>query len=425
MALPNIAFPGYQAFSRPDGAPNPTWIQFLLAVYNALGGSSGSASALLDTISNAPGSMLVRGSTIWDGLLAGPPFRVLIMGGAFPAWGLLNGNSFPEQPEHWFFGGPSGGGAAHPQFRALVDSDLPPLPPPDFGDQGPGTFFASPALVAGPPFFRQILPSDIPLLDASNFSPEAANAFLLGPASGADATPTFRTIATADLASAEGQFPGTATNDDATAGNVGEYASSTATNTSSVVTISNASPGVVTWAAHGQNIGSPVNFTTSGGLPTGLAPGVIYYVCSTDFLPGSFTVAASLTDAFAGTPIDTSSAGSGVHTAHGNAFLTTTQAIDITGLSLAAGDWDVWANLATDAAITTAKGWISLVSATDPSPPNQGAYASWGAQTLATPIGMMRVKVPAGPNQTVYLSMLPTFAGSVNGLGFLGARRPR
>jgi hypothetical protein len=75
------------------------------------------------------------------------------------------------------------------------------------------------------------------------------------------------------------------------------------------VTISNAEPAVVTWEGHGLPNGTPVVFTTTGALPTGLTAGTTYYVvgASTD----TFNVASTP----GGSAIDTSSAGSGTHTA--------------------------------------------------------------------------------------------------------------
>ncbi|WP_116654425.1 hypothetical protein [Pelagibacterium sediminicola] len=75
------------------------------------------------------------------------------------------------------------------------------------------------------------------------------------------------------------------------------------------VTISNAEPAVVSWTAHGLPNGTPVVFTTSGSLPTGLTPGTTYYVVNAD--TDTFEVAATP----GGSPIDTSGAGSGTHTA--------------------------------------------------------------------------------------------------------------
>jgi hypothetical protein len=76
------------------------------------------------------------------------------------------------------------------------------------------------------------------------------------------------------------------------------------------VTISNATPAVITWSAHGLYVGSEVVFTTDGGLPTGLTAGTRYYVIAAGFGAGSFEVAA----APGGAAINTSSAGSGTHT---------------------------------------------------------------------------------------------------------------
>lgn len=78
---------------------------------------------------------------------------------------------------------------------------------------------------------------------------------------------------------------------------------------SATVTISNASPAVVTRADHGLAAGQALTFTTTGALPTGLVAGQVYYVVNPSL--GTFQVALTPT----GTPINTSSAGSGVHTA--------------------------------------------------------------------------------------------------------------
>lgn len=83
----------------------------------------------------------------------------------------------------------------------------------------------------------------------------------------------------------------------------------------STVTITNASPGVISWTAHGLHEGSPVVFTTTGGLPTGLTAGTTYYVSKTGLTANAFSVSTSKANATAGTNVNTSSAGSGTHTA--------------------------------------------------------------------------------------------------------------
>lgn len=74
------------------------------------------------------------------------------------------------------------------------------------------------------------------------------------------------------------------------------------------ITITNASPGVITWPLHGLFIGQPIQMTTTGALPTGFTSGTVYYVQSTPTV-NTFTLSAT----HGGAAINTSSAGSGVH----------------------------------------------------------------------------------------------------------------
>lgn len=62
-----------------------------------------------------------------------------------------------------------------------------------------------------------------------------------------------------------------------------------------VVTISVATPGVVTWpGGHGLEAGSPVIFEATGGnMPTGLVDGTVYYVVAAGLTPTTFSVAAT------------------------------------------------------------------------------------------------------------------------------------
>lgn len=138
-----------------------------------------------------------------------------------------------------------------------------------------------------------------------------------------------------------GQYSGTTTNDNATAGNIGEYVfagTKLGGITSATVTITNASPGVVTWTAHGFLDNSPVYFTTTGTLPTGFSPSTPYYVVPSSQTANTFTLSATI----GGAAINTSSAGSGVHTGF-NALPVNNSGINqnITSMVLTAGDWDV------------------------------------------------------------------------------------
>jgi hypothetical protein len=74
------------------------------------------------------------------------------------------------------------------------------------------------------------------------------------------------------------------------------------------VTITIASPGVVTWTAHGFIANTPIVFNTTGALPTGLAAGTTYFV--RNVATNTFEVSATS----GGASINTTGSQSGVHT---------------------------------------------------------------------------------------------------------------
>ena len=80
---------------------------------------------------------------------------------------------------------------------------------------------------------------------------------------------------------------------------------------SSAVTVTSASPGVVTWTNHGLLANSPVYLTSSQTMPTGLTANSVYFV-KTVLNSNTFTVSATL----GGTAINTSSTGTGSITAY-------------------------------------------------------------------------------------------------------------
>lgn len=75
------------------------------------------------------------------------------------------------------------------------------------------------------------------------------------------------------------------------------------------VTITIAPVAVVTWTAHGQGVGTPLTFSTTGALPSGITAGTLYYVKAVT--ADTFTLAATS----GGVEIGTSGTQSGVHTA--------------------------------------------------------------------------------------------------------------
>lgn len=81
----------------------------------------------------------------------------------------------------------------------------------------------------------------------------------------------------------------------------------------STVTITNASPGVMTWTAHGLTTGQQIQLTTTGSLNTGLTASTTYFFTRVDANSGKFST--TLANCAAGTFINTSSTGSGTQTA--------------------------------------------------------------------------------------------------------------
>lgn len=79
------------------------------------------------------------------------------------------------------------------------------------------------------------------------------------------------------------------------------------------ITITIATPAVVTWTAHGFVSGQQVQINTSGTLPTGLINGYVYWITVID--ADTFKVSDSFANAQAGTFVNTSGSQSGVHTA--------------------------------------------------------------------------------------------------------------
>ena len=80
--------------------------------------------------------------------------------------------------------------------------------------------------------------------------------------------------------------------------------------TSGAVTMTIATPAVVSQTAHGLKAGSKIIFTTTGALPTGVTAGQVYYVIVTGLTADAFQFSATA----GGTAVDTSGTQSGDHT---------------------------------------------------------------------------------------------------------------
>lgn len=216
-----------------------------------------------------------------------------------------------------------------------------------------------------------------------------------------------------------GQYPGTTTNDNATAGNIGETAVCAILNTSGTCTITIASPGVVTLNNHGFSALAAVNFTTTGALPTGLTVGTTYYVTAGASLQtNSFQVSTSIANAVAGTSVNTSGTQSGTQTVVNAANLGTGVTLDIGGLSLGAGEWHIGGLVVFRAAgsttVTQVGGGINTTSATFPA---DGVFTKAFIQaTLATGgtqiLSLAPTVIKLASQTTVFLSALAAFGVS-------------
>lgn len=83
-----------------------------------------------------------------------------------------------------------------------------------------------------------------------------------------------------------------------------------AAGSTATITVTIATPAVVTWTAHGLAAGTPVVFSTAGALPTGITANAVYYVISAGLGVNTFQVSATV----GGSAVNTSGTQSGTHT---------------------------------------------------------------------------------------------------------------
>lgn len=91
----------------------------------------------------------------------------------------------------------------------------------------------------------------------------------------------------------------------------------------STITVTIASPGVVTWTGHALSLGSPVVFTTTSALPTGITAGVTYFVNGT-VTTNTFNISATVGGANINTTGSQSGTQTGTFVPYGNGNGTTT-----------------------------------------------------------------------------------------------------
>lgn len=139
---------------------------------------------------------------------------------------------------------------------------------------------------------------------------------------------------------------GVTTNSNAPAGDVGEYLVSACGVQNTTVTITIASPAVVTWTAHGfsntlpHQDTCPITFSTTGALPTGITAGTTYWIDPASITTNTFKIATSVANALAGTDVTTTGTQSGTQSAVATVAITNGNSFTVTGLNTTAGDWD-------------------------------------------------------------------------------------
>lgn len=83
--------------------------------------------------------------------------------------------------------------------------------------------------------------------------------------------------------------------------------------TPTTVTITIGTPTVINYTAHGLRAGQPIQFTTDGTLPSGIAANTTYYVMSAGFATDSFQIEVVRGSAVA---VNTTGSQAGIHTVH-------------------------------------------------------------------------------------------------------------
>lgn len=201
------------------------------------------------------------------------------------------------------------------------------------------------------------------------------------------------------------------------------------------VTITTATPAVITFTAHGMTGACPIVFTNSGGaLPTGITSGTVYYISPGSITTNTFSISTTVANALAGTLVATTVAGTGTQTGTPGVALSTTTAADVTGLTLSQGEWDCRSKtsrtLAASTSVTVLKASHSTTSATSGT---QGSLAASWLQTAANVMGVLGQDSSIGPdrvattaNTNLFLVAQDTFTVSTNvAYGAVTCRRAR
>lgn len=244
---------------------------------------------------------------------------------------------------------------------------------------------------------------------------------------------------------------GSSTNDSAPAGEIGEYVSNqhaTVSATGVANTGTNgpavASPVVMTLVAASASFQNGQSVFLTGTVGTGLVANTNYYICNFNPTTLTFNLASTLAKAMAvpATPdMNVTVIGSGTTTIHQGSYATSTTAVDVMGLALSAGDWEVEASLfavnVASASMTAWQAWIAQVGASSAPTTAANIFAQGSAQRDVATAGLAaantacvmapkRIRVSLSAAGYVALACAITFTGAqINPQGFIQARRMR
>ena len=244
---------------------------------------------------------------------------------------------------------------------------------------------------------------------------------------------------------------GSSTNDSAPAGEIGEYVSSQHATVSAT--------GVANTGTNGPAVASPVVMTLvaasasfqngqcvflTGTVGTGLVANTNYYVCNFNPATLTFNLASTLAKAMAvpATPdLNVTIIGSGTTTIHQGSYATSTTAVDVMGLALSPGDWEVESSIfavnVASASMTAWQAWIAQVGASSAPTTAATIFAQGSAQRDVPTAGLAaantacvmapkRIRVSLSAAGYVALACAITFTGAqINPQGFIQARRMR
>ena len=246
---------------------------------------------------------------------------------------------------------------------------------------------------------------------------------------------------------------GSSTNDSAPAGEIGEYQQNimgTVSATGIALTGTNgppvASPVVCTLVAldSGATFANGQSVFLTGTVGTGLVANTNYYVCNFNPATLTFNLASTLAKAMAvpATPdLNNTVIGSGTTTIHQGSYATSTTAVDVMGLVLSPGDWEVEASIfavnVASASMTAWQAWIAQVGASAAPTTAATIFAQGSAQRDVPTAGLAaantacvmapkRIRVSLSAAGYVALACALTFPGAqINPQGFIQARRMR